>query len=98
MRRCAGGIPHVVQAIEEGDEIETFSWIIRRGSDLEFCIGRDAILGGVPIRGFNRAWVEVVADKLRVRESLCHQHRRYAMAASDIGDPRTAFELGNHTV
>src|SRR5437868_995220 len=48
--------------------------------------------------GLDRAWVGVVADELRVRESLRYQHRGDAVAAPDIRDASTAFKLGNDTI
>src|SRR6516165_10019857 len=40
--------------------------------------------------------MEVVANELGIRESLSHKGRGYSVAAPDVGDAGTAFELGNH--
>src|ERR1051325_780887 len=94
----SGGIAHVMQTIKKRDEIEVLAGIILCRGDLEPSVARDAVLGGVRLSGIYRAWVKVVADKLRVRESLSHQHRGYAVPAPHIGDTSTAFEFRNHTI
>jgi hypothetical protein len=68
MRRGAGRITHVVQAIKESDKVEVLTWIVLGRGDFELSIAGDAVLGCVRLRGLDRAWMEVVANELGIRE------------------------------
>src|SRR6516225_5457556 len=98
MRRSAGRITHVMQAIKVGDKIKVLTWILLGCSDFEFSIAGDTLFGCVRRGGLDRAWMEVVTNKLRGRECLCHKCRGYSVAAPDVGDARTAFEFGNDSL
>ena len=64
MRCSACRVAHVMQAVEEGDEIEFLLRIILGRPDLEAGIGRDTVFFGVRLRVPYRARVEVVPDEL----------------------------------
>src|SRR6516164_9843439 len=94
MRRSAGGITHVVQAIKAGDKIEVLARIVLGRGDFEMSIAGDTILGCVRFCGLDRAWMEVIANEFGIRESLSHKGCGYSVAAPDVGNAGTAFELG----
>src|SRR6516162_8963751 len=93
MRCRARRVAHVVQAVEKGDEIEILFRIILGRPDLEAGIRRDIALSGVRSRVLDRARVEVVTDKLRVRKRLRHDYGGQALTAPDIATrpPRSSF-------
>src|SRR5262249_45981023 len=72
MRRRARRVAHIVQAIEKGDEVKIFFRIVLRRPDLEPGVRGDAVLAGMSLRMLDRAWMEIVADELRLRKSLRH--------------------------
>src|SRR5271168_3683730 len=80
----ASRVAHIVQTIEEGHEVQSCSGKILCRADLEDHVVGDAMHSGVLARRLDRTQVEVVADELRVWESLGHRHRRPAVTAADI--------------
>src|SRR6516225_1529297 len=98
MRCRARRVAHVVQAVEKGDEIEILFRIILGRPDLEAGIRRDIVRSGVRSRVLDRARVEVVTDKLRVRKRLRHDYGGQALTAPDIGYPAAALELFDDAV
>ena len=93
-----GGIAHIVQTVEEGHEVQPGGGKILCRADLETRILGHAVCGCVRAGRVDRARVEVVADKFRVRECLGHHDGRPAMPASDIGHLGPAVELFNDSV
>src|SRR5580693_3673869 len=93
MRRRACRVAHVVQAVEEGDEIEILLRIIFCRSDREPGISNDPVLTCMRLGVLDRARVEIVTDKLGVRKSGRHDYGGHAVAAPDIGHPGSALEL-----
>jgi hypothetical protein len=55
MGRCARWISHIMQAVEECDEIEVLAGIVLRGGDFEASVGGDAVFCCVRLSGFDRA-------------------------------------------
>lgn len=66
MRGRARGVAHIVQAIEEGDEIEVPFRIVLGGADLEPAVGADTMLAGMSLSVLDRARVKIVAYKLQL--------------------------------
>src|SRR5207302_5306435 len=93
VRRGTRRVAHVVQAVEECDQIEILLGIFFRRSDLEASVCRDPVLPSMRCSVLDRARMEVVADKLRVRKGLCHNGGGPAMTASDIGYFGAMFQL-----
>ena len=85
MRGRAGRIAHVVQAVEEGHQVEVRCRIILGRADLEAGVRRDAMRRWRARAPPRSSRMEVVADEVRLRERLGHQHGRPAVAAADIG-------------
>src|ERR1700730_11647121 len=98
MRRRARGVAHVVQAVEEGYEVEILLRIFLGSRDLEAGVCRCAMLPGMRRGLLDRVRVEVVADELRVGEGLRHQDGGPTMAAPDIGDFRALLPFFDYAV
>ncbi len=90
----AGGIAHVVQAIEEGDEIVVASGKLLRFRDLEADTVGDARFFGLRRRPANGRLVVIEADKGRSRKRFRHDQGGSAAAATDIGDAAAFLEQG----
>src|SRR5215469_11877801 len=98
MRGCACRIAHVVQAVEEGNEIKVPVWVVLSCANLKPGVSRDPVFPGMGPGMLDRARMKVVTDKLRVRIRLCHDHGGHAVAASDIGNPCAALQLGDDAI
>src|SRR6266481_3691334 len=95
MRRRARGVAHVVQAVEEGYKVEILLRVFLGRRDLEAGV---CMLPGMRRGLLDRARMEVVADELRIGESLGHQHGGPAVTAPDISYLRAAFQLVDNTI
>src|SRR3546814_1799630 len=84
MRRGGGGIAHVVQAVEAGDQIEVAPAEVLRPCDLEG-EDRQPVRSGVRGRGGDRAGEEVVAREPGRGERLRHQDGQHTVHAADVG-------------
>ena len=98
MRGRARGVAHIVQTVEERDEIEVLLLVILRRPDFEPGIRRRTVLASVGLGVLDRTRMKIVADELRVGKSLRHDRGRYAMAAADIGDLGAFLQFGNDAV
>src|SRR3954471_6823073 len=98
MPRRPGRITHVVQTIEECDQVEILFRICLGRRDLEASVCRHAVLPGVRCGRLDRVRMEVVAYELRLRECLRHQDGGPAGAAPDIATPGAALQLFDDTV
>ena len=94
----ADRIAHVVQAIEEGDQVVAGAGEILGACDLEPDAAEHASLARRLARRLDRLGVVVEADEGRVGERLGHEEGRGAVAAADIGHRRAPLELGDHAV
>src|SRR5215470_8112871 len=98
MRRRTHRVAHVVQTVEEGDQIEILLRITLCRRDLEASVCRDAMLPGMRRGALDRARVKVVTDELRLRERLRHQNGGPAMPTPDVGDFGAALQFCNDAV
>src|SRR5215831_12623397 len=98
MSRRTRGIAHVVKTVKESDEIELLLRITLGRRDLEASVSCDAMLPGVCRSILDRTRVKVIANELRVRKRLGHQHRRPAMPAPNIGDFGAALQFFDDAV
>ena len=73
MPRRADRIAHVVQAVEEGHEVQVLARKIARHGDFELRVRGRSVLLGVNPRLLHRRGMEVVADERRLRERLRHE-------------------------
>src|SRR4051794_33510868 len=92
MTRGAGRIRHVVQTVEECDEVVIAAPVRRGVGNLEADIvdtDRRRTLAGRIDR-----WIVVVdADELRLRKGLRHKDCARTVPAADIGGPATGGEF-----
>ena len=88
-----GRVTHVVEAVEEADQVVA-AIERRRGGDLEADPVGKAGVGGALAGCVDRALVGVEADDGRRRVRLGEQQRRRAVPAADVGDPGAGGELG----
>ncbi len=89
-------ITHVVQAIEDGDEVVVLSRILLgRGLLERNPIGDTCKFGGIT-GCFDRFIVIIESEELRLRECFCHQDSRSALPAAYVRDPRAGFEFFLH--
>jgi hypothetical protein len=79
-------IAHVVQAVEEGDEVKVFRRVVGRCRRFEPRVGRSTVLLRMDAGLGDRVEVEVIADEIRFRESLRHDDGREAVAAAHVSD------------
>src|SRR5690606_3142313 len=79
--RGAERVGHVVQAVEERDQVEVVPGVVARLGDLEARVG-DAGRGGVPARDLDRRRVVVVADEGGAGERTGQQQRARAVPAT----------------
>src|SRR5262245_27411403 len=98
MSRRTRGIAHVVKTVKESDEIELLLRITLGRRDLEASVSCDAMLPSMRPSMLDRTRVKVVANELRVRERLGHQHGGPAMPAPDIGNLGAAFQFFDDAV
>ena len=63
MSRCTRRVAHVVQTIEESDQIEILLRVTLGRCDLEAGVCRDAVLTGMRRGVLDRARVKVVTDE-----------------------------------
>src|SRR5215218_7763268 len=96
--RSAGGVAHVVQAIEHRHEVVAAAGMAGPRSDLERDAVGDPGLLGPHAGGSDRAVMVVGADDPRAWERLRHQDGRRAVAAADVRDPGAALELLDHAL
>src|SRR5271163_555742 len=92
MRGRADRIAHVVQAIEEGDQVESSRVSLGRSALEGGAIG-DASFARRFAGTIDRRLMIVEAKELRFRKRFRHQDYRSAVAASDVRDARAALEL-----
>src|SRR3954470_9168028 len=86
-------VTHVVQAVEEADQV-VGAIERRRGGGFEADSFGKAGVGG-PLTGrVYRALVSIEADDAGGRIGLGEQQGRCAVAAADVGDPSAGGELG----
>jgi hypothetical protein len=90
-------VTHVVQAVEEADQV--VGAIERRcGCGLEADPVGKAGIGG-PLTGrVDRALVSIEADDVGGRVGLGEQQGRCAVAAADVGDPGAGGQLGLYAI
>jgi len=89
----ADRIAHVVQAVEEADEVEA-AGVLVGGHGLEHDpVGYAGLLGPLA-RGGDRRLVEVEPPEPGAGERLCHDDSGGAVTAADIGDPGAGGQLG----
>ena len=84
----ADRVAHVVQGVERGHEVVARAAELRGRGHLEVDPVVHAGLGRPLQRRADRGRVVVGPDEPRGRVGLCHQHRRGAVAAADVGDRR----------
>src|SRR5579884_2433496 len=97
MRRGARGIPHVVQAIEERNEIIVLARIVLGFRDLETdAVGNAGILCAL-LGGFDGFVMIIEGKKLGLGIMLRHQNGGSAETAADIGHARAVLEFGFNT-
>ena len=80
----ADRVAHVVQRVEEADQVEAPSGMVGGRAYREAHPVRDPGRCRVVDRGRDRGLVHVDAEEGRVREGFGHQHRRVAVAAADV--------------
>jgi hypothetical protein len=94
----ADRVTHVVQRVEEREQIVAATGIVRGARDLE----GDAIIQTLPLRGLarplDRLTVVVETHELGGWERLGHEPRRGPVTAADVGDAAALLELGLHAV
>jgi len=93
MGACTDRVTHVVQAVEEADQVEV-TIERRRGGGLEADPFGKASVGGSLTRGVDRALVGVEADDAGGRVGLGEQQCRCAVATADVDDSGAGRELG----
>src|ERR1700730_9165803 len=86
-------IAHVVQTVEEGNEVQPGLGEVLRCAHFEARVPRHAMRTGVCAGSLDRRRMEVVSDELRLRERLGHRDGRPAMSAPDIGYLGATIEL-----
>ena len=91
-------VAHVVEGVEDGDDVVD-AGIVRGAGDFEpDPIGREARVGRACAGGVDRRLVVVVAHERRVREGFSEQKGRGAVPAADIGDDGAGLQLGLHAL
>src|SRR5580700_1746799 len=90
-------VTHVVQAVKESYKIVVLSRIILCHRYLEFDSISDAGILGALFCRLNRLVVIVESDELGLWIGLCHQDRRSAKTAANIGHGRSLLELLFHS-
>ena len=97
MTGCRHRIAHVMQAIEEADQV-VGAVVLGRLGDLERrAIGEPGILDTLS-RRLDRRCMEVDPDERRLRERFGHRDDRRTVAASHIGHTGTSGHALSHTV
>ena len=93
MRRGPHWIAHVVQGVEDTDEVVALAREVLRAGHLEAdAVADPRALGGALCR-LDRRGVVIEADELGVRVGLGHHDRRGAVSAPDVGDPSPRQQL-----
>src|SRR6185295_18390572 len=91
--RRAHRIAHVVQAIEESDEVVIGAGILLGSSNLEAYTVRNARMFGGTLCVINRAFVIVEPKEFRLGKRRGHQDSRSAVSTSDVGYACAGFEF-----
>ena len=98
MASRAGGVAHIVQAVEYRDQIVILSRIPLGRGHLEGHPVADSLpLRRLPRAG-NRLVMIIESEELRFRECFRHQDRRSAFAAAHISHPRSCFKFLGHAL
>src|SRR5204862_292949 len=98
VRRGAGRIAHVVQAVEGAHEVVVAAGEVLRSRHLKRRGAIDALLARELTRSRDRGLVVVEAHEGRIRERGGHDRRRRAGAAAEVGHLGAALELLEHAV
>src|SRR4051812_25637679 len=99
MWRARGGrIAHVVQRVEDADEVVSALGEVLGRCDFEADSVGDAGLGGALARDVDRGLVIVEADHVRAGIRLREQNRGGAVPASEVGDRTASAQLLVHPV
>src|SRR5260370_14007975 len=93
MRGRSDGVAHVVQTIEERDQIIVLTGEILRRGDFEGHAIGDAGLRGALARNRDRRLMVVEAVKGRIRIGLGKDYRRRAMTASNVRSLPSGFQF-----
>ena len=89
--RNAHRVTHVVETVEEADEV-VGSRVLLRVRDREVGAVRDSRLFCARLRGFDRRSVKVETVDCRLRVRVRHHHDRGPVTAADVGDPRAVLQ------
>ncbi len=90
--------PHVVQAVEEADEVVIAAGIGIGSCDRKAHAVGDAFGDRHAPRRLDRFRMHVEAEEAALRKGLRHQHGGMAVPAADVGDARARLKLRHNAV